>query len=105
MKNIKIPVAGIKDANALNDLITRFVAEKYIGFIFVTNDNNSIATVDEVQATKDLMNLYNTNIEDKEKKLEYIVNMVFPNGTMFDTYNTAENIKKEFNMYIKNYIN
>lgn len=50
------------------------------------------------------MNLYNTNIEDKEKKLEYIVNMVFPNGTMFDTYNTAENVKKEFNMYIKNYI-
>ena len=23
---------------------------------------------------------------------------------MFDTYNTAENVKKEFNMYIKNYI-
>lgn len=48
--------------------------------------------------------MYNTPIEDKEKKLDFIINMIFYNGTNFMTANNSEDIKKEFNLYIKNYI-
>ena len=82
----------------------KFISDNYIKIEFAINGDKATVNVTSPTNNNELMKLYNTNIEDNERKLEYIVNMIFPNGTMFDTYNTAENVKKEFNMYIKNYI-
>lgn len=43
-------------------------------------------------------------MEDREKKLSFIINMIFYNGIDFATTNNTEDVKKEFDLYIKNYI-
>lgn len=82
-----------------DDVVTIFM--KLINSLYISIDVDTL----DITVEDTLANIYdNLAIEDKERKLQYIVNLVFYNGTMFNSYNTQENIKKEFNLYMKDYI-
>ena len=99
VNNIKRNGGVLIVGNNRDDIVTIFM--KLINSLYISIDVDTL----DITVEDTLVNIYDSlEIEDKERKLQYIVNLVFYNGTMFNSYNTQENIKKEFNLYMKDYI-